>query len=312
MNTTGTRRFSQPVHLVLDYDGTLTSKDTMAVLGDLPKQPKMGWEEIVDAYMKDYQAYKEQPYPWKAYDRKEYSGWLAARKWVESNSAQRVQDANFFRGVTLDEVNESVRKAMQDRKLEFRDGWQDLFELFLPHYNAADGTTDGSRISILSVNWSETAIRRALWEAAACSKGSEKSTLSRYINDMQIFANEIEGLGSPEGSSGRVCGALQEDIRTSDDKLRFLSFLKDENKEQFVVYVGDSSTDFDCLCDADVGVWLCDAAESQYEQSFMETFRPFRGFVPPPLRSDSDLEANKGIFFWAPSFDSVLEMLRSQ
>lgn len=305
------RKLRRPTRLILDYDGTLTVKDTMAVLGDLPKQPKMSWQEIVDAYMKDYATYKDTPYPWKNYDREEYSGWLAARKWVEQNSAQRVQDAAFFRGVTTGDVKEAVTNCLDNGELELRRDWKELFELFLPSYNASDGTFLESSIEILSVNWSETAIRQALFQSTQRSGKNHNEQLCHYINDIKIFANEIEGLASPYGSSGRVVRPLDADIRTSGDKLRYLKVSAPSAAfEPFTAYVGDSSTDFDALCAADLGVWLCDVAEADYEKASMETFKPLN-FVPPPLHSVSATEDFPALFYWAPDLRSVIDVLSS-
>lgn len=307
------RKLKRPTKLILDYDGTLTVKDTMSVLGSLPKQPKRTWQEIVDAYMQDYAMYKETPYPWINYGREEYSGWLAARKWVEQNSAQRVQDAAFFRGVTLDNVKQSVSKALDSGELELRRDWSELFALFLPHYSPTDGTFKDSSIEILSVNWSESAIRQALWQAVYREHNAktQPGTLNYYMNDMKIFANEIQGLGSPYGSSGRLVRPLSADIRTSGDKLRYIeASTKSAGPKLFTVYVGDSPTDFDALCAADLGIWLCNIVEAEYEIAAKETFKPLN-FVPPRLSSVLDLDHTEALFYWAPDFRSVIEVLSS-
>ncbi|KXS94479.1 hypothetical protein AC578_1711 [Pseudocercospora eumusae] len=303
------RKLKRPTRLILDYDGTLTVKDTMAVLGSLPKHTKISWQYIVDAYMKDHATYMDTPYPWKNYDRQEYSGWLAARKWVEQNSAQRVQAAAFFRGVTTEDVEQAVAKCLDNGELQLRREWKELFELFLPSYDAGDGTFLDSSVEILSVNWSETAIRQALFQSAQGSGGDHNQQLCHYINDINIFANEIEGLASPYGSSGRVVKPLDADIRTSGDKLRYLDVpAPSAAGEHFTVYVGDSSTDFDALCAADLGIWLCDVAEADYEKASMKTFKPLK-FIPPPLHSVSATEGFPALFYWAPDLRSVIDTL---
>lgn len=303
-------RLRQPTHLVLDYDCTLTVHDTMAVLGELPIAPKMSWRQITDAYMQDYALFKKQPYPWNRYDREEYSGWLASRKWVEDHSARRVQDACFFRGVRNEHVREAVSRSLQKGSLRLRDGWEKLIELFLPDYDQQAGTFTSSCVSILSVNWCETSIRQALWQAAGSLTHPEKDKLRHLINDMVIHANEIEGLGSPLGSSGRVCRALDHDIRTSRDKLRYLPTPRGQRDHStpFVVYVGDSSTDFDSLCAADLGVWLCDVPESEYAQAFADAFKPLN-FVPPPLTLFGRESERPALFYWAPDLFAVRAVL---
>lgn len=306
--TDGTLR--RPTRLILDYDGTLTVKDTMAVLGNLGGNSAGSWQEIVDAYLKDFDTYKKQPYPWKKYDGKEYSGWLAGRKSLEQRSAQRVQDAGFFRGATLDDVTTSVKAALESGELKLREGWLELFALFLSSYDTESGTTDGSSIEILSVNWSETAVRRGLYEAAKESGHAQKDELCKYINDMKIFANEIEGLGSPEGSSGRIVRPFDVDIRTSGDKLRYLKASLDA-KNAFVVYVGDSSTDFDSLRAANLGIWLCPVAEEDSKKASKEVFKPLN-YTPPSLESAKDLMGLVAMFYWAPDFKAVRAALTGE
>jgi len=292
---------TRPVHLVLDYDGTLTVKDTMAVLGDLPKQPKMSWQEIVNLYMADYAQYKDDSHPWKNYDRVEYSAWLAARKWVEEKSAARVQDADFFKGVTFDEVERSVEKHLSTGTLQLRNGWDELFRLVM--------NSPGSQISILSVNWSSTSIRLALLHAARRLKISEQEqgALIQLIETMEIAANEIEGLRLQGGASGKLCTI--NDIRTSDDKLRRLPPKAHGNP--LLIYAGDSSTDFDSLCAADLGLWVYDVPESELRESFAKTFAPFdrSGFFPTPLSSVQCLEESTDLFYWTPGFEQLIALL---
>ncbi|CAK4029399.1 Hypothetical predicted protein [Lecanosticta acicola] len=306
---------SRPIRLILDYDSTLTVDDTMAILADLPKQPKMTWQEIVDAYMRDYQIHKEAPFQWKNYDRAEYSRWLASRKSVEQKSAQRVQDAGFFKCVTHEDVDRAIRKSLDNGSLELRSGWVDVFDwaLSLPDHGQNDNASSRS-ISILSVNWSGTAIRSALLQSAESLENyPRRENICQYISDMEILANEIEGLYEPGGSSGRVCGVEGPDIRTSDDKLAQLRRGSCDGTTPFVIYVGDSSTDFDCLCEADLGVWLCNVPPTEYGKVFRETFKPFAGFVPPPLSSLPRLGAcEKSLFYWAPNFETLLKLLAQQ
>lgn len=300
------RRLDGPTHLIFDFDGTLTVNDTMVVLGRLPKNPPISWDEIAAAYMKDHQAFKETPYPWKNYDEEEYSGWLASRKWLEQRSAQRVQDSGFFRGVTLEDVSRVVATALDDGSLQFRQGWLDLFELVMP---TDTYTAHASKISIISVNWSETFIRCALLEAARRSDHEYKEAICQYINHMKIHANEIHGLNRPEGSSGVVCRESGFDIRTSDDKLRYMPNVSPDptdGSHPLVAYLGDSSTDFDCLLEAHLGVWIYSGSAEQYRQAFKETFKPFEGFVPQPL---SDGEVLTDAICWSPDFENVLKTL---
>jgi hypothetical protein len=74
------------------------------------------------------------------------------------------------------------------------------------------------------------------------------------------------------------------------------------------VYIGDSSTDFDAMCAADVGIWLCDVPELQYGSKFKETFKPL-DFMPPPLQTWREDRQPKQLCYWAPNFKVVFKHL---
>ena len=116
---------------------------------------------------------------------------------------------------------------------------------------------------------------------------------------MDIRANEIEDLDSSEGSTGQLVG----EIRTAPDKLRHLPAPTDERA---VVYVGDSPTDYECLRRADVGIWICDCAENEYEQRFRETFKPLDCEVILLGKGS----ASDGRFYWTRSLQDVAEYLQ--
>ncbi|KAI5358497.1 Putative HAD superfamily protein [Septoria linicola] len=293
------RKLKRPTRLVLDYDGTLTVKDTMAVLGTLPKQPtKLSWDEIVEAYLKDYEKYQNEKFPWQNYDATEYSAWLASRDWAEQNSARRVQDSGYFKGVTQSDIRSAVQQALQNDTLQLRPGWTDLFQACIPSPSNAESPS--SSIEILSVNWSSTAIRLAL-EAGAQAQSTPNPALLSYITKtLPIHANEIR----PSGFLIRPNGG---DIRTNIDKLAH--FRSSSSSDMFTVYIGDSSTDFDCLCAADLGIWIYDVSEDEYEKVSEKVFAPLK-YVPPMLRSLEGREPDgKELFYWAREFGEVVGYL---
>ncbi|CAK1368119.1 unnamed protein product [Cercospora beticola] len=294
------RKLKRPTRLVLDYDGTITKQDTMFLLGNLPKQStKLSWQEIVDAYVKDYTKWQNEKFDWKNYDASEYSAWLATRGWVELKSAQRVQDCGFFKGVTEDDVEKAVRKALASGQLELHKGWDDLFKLYLPEATTEAGNE--SSLEILSVNWSRTAIRHGLLA------DTNDSPLQALIGRIPVYANQIQGIDSPDGSTGIIVNPDGSDLRTNIDKINRLRKTA-RSPHVFTVYIGDSSTDFDCLWEADLGIWLYDVPEDQYEEASRKVFSPLK-YVPPPLSSLKDLDGKKEAFYWAPNFKTVLDVL---
>ena len=101
--------------------------------------------------------------------------------------------------------------------------------------------------------------------------------------DLEIHANDIDGLHEPDGSSGR----MQSKVHTSADKLKYLppSQAYNPNYPQrqadehspHLIYVGDSSTDFDALMAADTGIWL-NPAESveDAQENCHQSFKPLQ------------------------------------
>ncbi|KAK5124082.1 hypothetical protein LTR85_002279 [Meristemomyces frigidus] len=308
---------SRPVHLILDWDGTLTVNDTLSILSGLPKArdrrlgvahvPSHSWnDDFLEPYMDDYAEHKRSlPFYPTATGSGKYSRWLASLHTVEYASAKRVSDSGFFCGVNTADVATVAQEAFDAGAMQLRHGWLDLFSMFLP----AATPPAGSRLSIVSVNWSATFIRSSLRYAAGRSLQSDdarRQQLIEYVDGMEIKANEIDGLDDAEGgSSGRLVGY----IRTAADKLQQRPLARrpgQVSERPFEVYVGDSATDYECLRAADIGIWLCDCAPTEYEQKFKENFKPLQleiqpieGFCSHP---DSEL-------YWSSELEDVAKLL---
>ncbi|KAI1376217.1 hypothetical protein F4677DRAFT_419239 [Hypoxylon crocopeplum] len=111
-----------------------------------------------------------------------------------------------------------------------------------------------SPVSIVSVNWSRTFIRACLQTAL-----EETPTSKNVAQSIPIFANEI-CLGNEE-----TCG-----IHTSADKLAsFQNICGTDNS--LTIYVGDTSTDFDFLVTADVGICVRDEPIGSGQAELKET-----------------------------------------
>ncbi|WPH01151.1 Hypothetical protein R9X50_00398600 [Acrodontium crateriforme] len=297
-------RLRRPTHLVLDWDSTLTTRDTMDQLGKLPQERdarikrsqitsaingdavpisessehRQDWEYFFNAYMKDYVSHKKKFHP-KAGGPRELCDYLASLRPIEQRSVDRVGDSRFFRGVKACDVIEVAQSAIRNGDVQLRRYWVELFEMFIDR-------EDGSQITILSVNWSATFIRSCMRIAASKLQiGIErKNKLTQYIDDMTIMANELEDLTAPEGSTGRIVGG----IYTSTDKrskmplstrsksdLASIDWRKDEDLEPYVFYIGDSATDYESILAADFGLWL-EAFNNEHElPNFNKTFGGF-------------------------------------
>nr|POE63381.1 upf0655 protein [Quercus suber] len=263
---------------------------------------KTTWEEISDAYMQDYMVHKEAHYPHQPVDDQSYRRYLASFRDIESESRQRVAKSRFFEGVKAEDITRNAQENLRSGAVRLRKGWVELFEMFLANL------ATGSQLSILSVNWSTTYIRQLLrlsvqHDYPAQADESRLNQLLNFVDELEITANDLDGLDSPQGSSGRIDG----NVSTSSDKLGRMppsrhchvaqstadhglqpcKLTSSQCKQApFVVYVGDSRTDYECLKAADVGLWLCDDDHARALGKFKQTFAPLE---TPALLSAKDI-----------------------
>jgi hypothetical protein len=301
------------INLVLDWDGTITVKDTMFAYGKIAdiRDARLNREQngsklfqgFGKAWMDDYSKH-EQVYSPKAHERKEVaqeSAWLKSLSSVESSSAGRVESSGFFAGVTHSDISNAAKELLRDEAVSLRSGWQDLF------LQAQDGTSPRSisNISILSVNWSESFIRASLKTAA--SNSVPNGGLLPAIDNLAIAANEISGLHEPGGSSGRLTEANHAIIRTSFDKLQNFP-----SRQGFLnIYVGDSPTDFDCLLAADLGICIRDEPMGSSARTLAETMSRVGHVVEhvDSIKSWQQLDTPKPKVFWAKDLSEVVSLL---
>ncbi|TKA27822.1 hypothetical protein B0A50_04923 [Salinomyces thailandicus] len=293
------KKLAQPIHLILDWDGTLTRSDTLSVLARIPeaRDKRLGkprssspdWSEFTKAYLDDYSKHKQAHYPSTA-DPEAYSQWLASLKAVEQASAKRISDSAFFKGCTTADVDNVAKTAIETGEVRLRKGAFGLFGLFVGPEPPA-----GSKLSILSVNFSETFIRRCLHRVSErLVDPAGLPVFLEALSRVEIRANEIEGLDDPDGSSGRLAGSLQ----TAADKLE--NFPPATNAQK-VIYVGDSATDYECIRRAKPGVWICDCPQNRVVERAKETFKPLDCTMLPLG------EGKEGIVdsFWARDLEAV-------
>lgn len=292
----GPSRVNLPIHLILDFDGTITRKDTMHLLADIgySHQSANGrvpqptpWSEIVDAYMTDFKAHANSYTP-KAVDRtspEQETAWLGSLERVEEASFQRVLAAGIFDGVSKDEVERAGKVALQEGKLQLRSGLQELVVQVRRH-NATCSDLQ-LPIRVLSVNWSASFIRGVI------QQGSEDHQMEKpLIHPQHIYANELPSITKEDTSPSIQTPPL----RTSTDKGRLLQQLRqttDGKGNSLLIYIGDSSTDLDCLLTADIGVVVQDDPMGSGQKESAETcqrigigIHPIREAGPGRLGSD--------------------------
>lgn len=329
---------TRPVHFIIDWDGTLTKKDTLHLVAKvaydkhfLPlhdrnehtyQPPATSWGEVGRKYMARYNEHKDQYRP-STNDRTtlaEERKWLASLKEIERFGAQTAEQTGLFSRVTRRGVESGGSDALFTKQLELRQGWDEVIRQGM--------NKSGNKVSILSVNWSAKFIRAALQagvkELAATSRQFDRPGLMRFVRDeLVIDANEVQGLDDADGSSGRLERPQPElDVRTSADKLlrmpsrckTKLDIAEDRAVDDYahlVVYIGDSETDLECLLAADVGICIQDKFMGSGQAALASTFERLDVPISPVQNWTLD-QIGRTCVWSARDFTEILTVLQSQ
>jgi phosphoglycolate phosphatase-like HAD superfamily hydrolase len=252
-----------PVHWVLDWDGTITKKDTLDALVNIAATSKLNfptherWKHVVDAYISDYTSTVEKLVSNDNLPTAQQgeAKLLKELKVVEQRSLDRVFDSNIFTGLTKDDLTAGAQRAMRSGEVFIRPGCVDLLRRL-----ATQATHNADKLHILSVNWS----RHFIWSCLNAA-GVE-------LDPAVILANELDGVEEGRISSGQIGrdGSLK--IVSSDDKLRHFEQLKKEDAMP-MVYVGDSWTDIECLLAADLGICIRDEPMGSGQKKLADAFK---------------------------------------
>jgi hypothetical protein len=307
----------KPINLILDWDGTITVKDTMFAYGkiadtrDARLNRELNGSKLFGgfgkAWIDDYSSHEEAYSP-KSHERNQVaqeSAWLKSLSAVETRSAQRVENTEFFTGVTHNDISVAAKDLLDSGDLSLRTGWD---EVFLRAQGGASNSfqpTTISNVSILSVNWSEAFIRASL--KAAANALPHSSRLDNYFDHLDIAANEIKGIFQPGGSSGQLTDSDHAVIRTSFDKLQ--NFKAQQGFHN--VYVGDSATDFDCLQAADLGICIRDESIGSSARTLADTLSRVGYSVRHvnDVGTWQELSTSTSNVLWARDFNEILGLL---
>ncbi|KAJ8603870.1 hypothetical protein MRB53_042045 [Persea americana] len=311
--------------VTMDWDGSLTTQDTMFMMGKIAAHRDMRlsrshdaeqqWKQFGSAYAVDYNKHQELYIPTEVGRRTPESEevWLQSLRGVEDRSAQRVQTAGFFKGVKYEDVVSATKEALDSGSVTLRQDWHRLFVEsaaaragvpMLPNAHIYD-------LSILSVNWSETFIREVLMQSIdrlTVIDDNQRKNLKSLVEHMVIQANEIEGLSSPEGSTGALNRNNKLAVRTNLDKLSSYA----RSLDQVHVYIGDSATDLDCLLAADVGICVRNDPMSSEQERLDKTLNRVNVLVKHVLdirhTVDDGVPAESKLW-WARDFGEISSFL---
>lgn len=265
------------VQLVLDFDGTITTTDTTAVIGsrclakaramatpgipeeDFPK-PMQYYSEEYLRELKQWQDSFNWPHSRETID--EEVSYLSQSKQIEQNSFVRARNAVLdtpgnikaflHHGQDLkDFMMQAGSQAVRDGDVQIRDRGA------LQHLIARV-----HRLGVVSVSWSRMFVLGVLLEVGLLEKHQEEAFAD------QIRCNELLGsilydetkrpitISSAADKRDALRQLLSEWTGPVNEDGRPLSSNAGEGCETITMYVGDSMTDLGCLAYADIGIYI--------------------------------------------------------
>ncbi|KAI3332260.1 hypothetical protein HD806DRAFT_519035 [Xylariaceae sp. AK1471] len=306
--------------IFLDFDGTITTKDTVTHLANfalrfqserrlrneaqdvaLPETPtregekgdlSSRWDDVVHAYISDHKSHVSSYAPC-ASDRQcveDEIAFLRSQKHVETTSLGRINECALFRGISQDAFREAGCELVRDGTVRLRPGFADFVRAAL---------AKGWHVYVVSVNWSAAFIEGACGFAEG---------------EVNVFANEVrESDGTVLGPGVLVGDEMLLDGRDDSERERTGRNLTNSCDKRDVVravirkhathgkpffYFGDSTTDMECLLEATRGVVIADDKES----ALIQTLERIGKRVPHV----QDAEANEQLV-WASNFQEVMK-----
>ncbi|KAI4699613.1 hypothetical protein J4E81_004640 [Alternaria sp. BMP 2799] len=290
---------SSPIYWILDWDGTITKKDTLDALVNISAATKPNfpthdhWNSVSKAYMDDYTATLAQlapngTLPSTISAEKQL---LAQMRAVEQRSLDRVSSSGIFAGLTRDTIDAGAKQAVHSRAVELRTGFESFFR-HVQHDRKEDG------FMLLSVNWSRTFIKSCLGEADIVD-----------VPTSSVMANELDNVEAGEPSTGRIISTVHDDagiIMSSGDKLEKMKHTQLKGQ---IVYVGDSWTDIECLLAADLGICIRDEPMGGSQKKLAESLTRL-GVSCPHLSNFK--EADEWGVVWARDFAEIQDWIASK
>ncbi|TAQ88881.1 hypothetical protein B7494_g2816 [Chlorociboria aeruginascens] len=288
---------SVPFRFILDFDGTVTTKDAIMNLAayglEFQKRKNLdlneAWNNVITEYSKDYTFHIENDtLPKETRDtlEKEIDFQRSLRE-VEHRSFNRVSNSGIFKEVSQKNWEEAGMNLVRNGNVHIRRG----FEEFTQSVMRANGNW-----GIVSVNFSSCFIRGVL-----------RAGIGNDVDDIQILANyaDKDGILRGPGSDRSQYGSV---MATSDSKLAAMKqLLRSWNLDASsrVVYIGDSGTDIECLTGiGTVGIVMSEDGES----SLMKTLRRIQIDVLhiEEYRFADMLSRTKRLLYWARDFGEII------
>ncbi|KAL9578884.1 MAG: hypothetical protein Q9212_005431 [Teloschistes hypoglaucus] len=226
-----------------------------------------------------------------------------------------------------EDMFQGAEAAVMGGQVRMREGWARVMGMA----RRTGEEARGGKVGVVSVGWSGEFIRGCLRSASAellttsHGGGQEREEGSGVnIGDIVVRANEI--LGGVEGKMSRY---FEEDGRggkggiwTARDKRRVMMEMlfrpeqdRAECNKSMTVYVGDSSTDLECLLAADFGICMREDGEMSGEQRALEETLQRIGIEcqwigdmkPTDLGARSTDYGSTKQLWWTKNFDQICD-----
>ncbi|KAJ9137883.1 hypothetical protein NKR23_g8870 [Pleurostoma richardsiae] len=295
--------------VILDFDGTITARDTIGNLADFAiahrrqTQQHAGegdhlaaaWAGILKAYAEDFDANVRgrQPPEAERTTLAQEVAYLRALRPVEHRSVRRVEAARLFAGMNASLLFSAGEEAVGRGDVRVRES----FAAFVQAVRQREG-----RVAVVSVNWSAAWIRGVM-AAAGVGPADEVAVVANEITPEGriVGPEELHRERGNEAEPEEEGGADPALLATSEDKLRAMRAIMAENgaDPSGAVYFGDSATDLECLV-VGHGVVIADDEEGKLLKALRRV-----GYDVPHISSSKG--AGNGSLFWARNFQEVLD-----
>ena len=261
------------MHLVFDFDGTITQKDTIGVLVNhaLAHQRERGqelaprWARVLEAYSEDAKHLESfRPIEAERTTLDEERAFLAAQLKVDEASLARVSASNIFANISEEKYFHFGKYAVESGEIQLRPGFRDLVTF---------AAAQDWKVHIISINWSRDFIAGAL----------------HPFDPKLIVTNSLSLDGTIQGPS-----LLQRKLTSPWDKLEALRAVTSSDADT-AVYFGDSSNDVECLIRGGIAI------ANGEDTALLRMLR--RVGVQTPRLSAQTAE---GAFAWASDFHEFM------
>ncbi|KAI1208310.1 HAD-like domain-containing protein [Annulohypoxylon truncatum] len=273
--------------IFLDFDGTITSQDTINHLADFAlgvrasegHDLKQEWDQVVKSYVDDHGAHVSSysPRPDSRSLPEHEIEFLRDLKTVETRSLGRINNCALFRGIHPATFREAGRQLVEQGTVKLRDGFAKFVDA---------RRREGWRVWVLSVNWSSAFIEGACGE----------------LEGVEVIANDVREDGSIAGPKVLNGDGAKEqrNLTNSRDKLDAMEAILEAEglSRNPLIYFGDSTTDLECLLAADLGFVISDKEDS----SLLKTLRRIGKDVPHIRDHD---QSTAGKLAWTSNYEDI-------